>query len=48
MEKFGNSLVENCPGKTLNINNNLEEFQKRKLTKMLQKYSSSYACDILI
>lgn len=33
------------PGKTLTINNNLEEFQKRKLIEMLQKHSSSYAWD---
>lgn len=29
MEKFGNSLVEFFPGKTLNIINNLEQFQKK-------------------
>jgi len=43
MEKFGNFQAENFSDKTLNINNNLEEFQKRKLLQMLQKHSSSYA-----
>lgn len=31
LEKFGISQVEFFPDKALNINNNLEEFQKRKL-----------------
>lgn len=31
MEKFGNSLIEIFPGKTLNVNKNLEEMQKNKL-----------------
>ena len=42
MRKFGNSLVENFPGKTLKITNNFEEFQKRQLIKMLQKHSSAW------
>jgi len=43
MKKFGNSLVEMFLGKTLNINDNLEGFQKSKLIKMLQKHSSASA-----
>ena len=43
MEKFGNSQLEIFLDKTLNINNNLEEFQKRKLIEMLQRHSSAYA-----
>jgi len=43
MEKFGNSTIEIFPGKTLNINNNMEEFQKKELIRMLQEHSYSYA-----
>jgi len=43
MEKFGNSSIEIFRGKTLNIKNNLEEFQKKYLIKMLEKHSFSYA-----
>ena len=43
MEKFGNYTIEIFQGKTLNINNNLEEFQKKELIKMLQEHSSAYA-----
>lgn len=43
MENFGNTLVEIYLGNTLNINNNLEEFQKKQLIKMLQKNSSAFA-----
>lgn len=42
MEKIGNSSVENFPGKTLNINENLEELQKTKFVEILQKHS--YTC----
>jgi len=43
MENFGNSLIEIFPGKTLNINDNLEESQNQQLIKMLQEHSSTYA-----
>ena len=43
MEKFGNSQVEVFLGKTLNINNNPEELQKKKIIMMLQKHSFAYA-----
>jgi len=43
MENFSSSQVGNFPRKTLNINNNFEESQKKKLIKMLQKQSSAYA-----
>ena len=43
MEKIGNSTIEIFQGKTLNINNNLEEFQNKELIKMLQEHPSAYA-----
>ena len=43
MEEFGSSIVEIFPGKTLNINNNLEKLQHEKLIKKLQQHSSAYA-----
>ena len=42
MEEFGNSTVEMFPGKSLNINKNLERLQQEKLIKTLQQYSSAY------
>lgn len=42
MEKNGNTLLEISRNKTLNINNNLEEFQKEQLIKMLKKHSSAF------
>ena len=42
-----NSQVEIFPSKTLNINNKLKEFQKRKLIKMLQKHYSAYAWEYI-
>jgi len=47
MEKFGNSLVYIFPRKTLNFNNNLEEFQKTQLIKMIQKHSFTYAWEYI-
>ena len=47
MEKFGNSSIEIFPGKTLNINENLEELQKNQLVEVLQKHSSSYAWEYI-
>ena len=35
MEKFGNPLIEIFPGKTLNVNKNLEELQKNQLIEIL-------------
>ena len=43
MEEFGSSTIEIFPGKTLNINKNLEKFQQEKLVKTLQRLSSAYA-----
>eukprot|EP00253_Pinus_taeda_P035741 PITA_35741 len=43
MEEFGSSAVEIFPGKTLNINKNLEKFQHEELTKILQKHSTAFA-----
>ena len=43
MENFFNYLIEIFPGKTLNTNNNLEEYQKKELINMLQEHSSIYA-----
>lgn len=45
MGKFGNSSIESFPEKTLNINNNLEEFQKKDLVNMLQEHSTTYALE---
>ena len=35
MEKFGNSSIEIFPGKTLNVNENLEDIQKKQLIEIL-------------
>jgi len=43
MENFGNSLIEIFPGKTLNVNENLEELQKNQLVQVLPKHSSAFA-----
>eukprot|EP00253_Pinus_taeda_P036064 PITA_36064 len=43
MEEFGSSTIEIFPGRTLNINNNLEELQQEKLIKTLQQHSAAYA-----
>jgi len=43
MEKFGNSSIEIFLGKTLNVNENLEEMQKNQLIEILQKHSSTFA-----
>ena len=43
MEEFGSSTVEIFPGKTLNINKNLERLQQEELTKLLQKHSTAFA-----
>ena len=43
MEEFGSSTIEIFPGKTLNINKNLEKSQQEKLVKILQRHSSAYA-----
>ena len=43
MEEFGSSTVEIFPGKTFNINKNLEILQQEKLIKTLQQHSSAYA-----
>ena len=43
MEDIGSSTVEIFPGRTLNINKNLEKLQQEKLTKILQKHSAAFA-----
>ena len=43
MDKFGNSSIEIFPGKTLNINKNLEKSQQEGLIKILQRHYFSYA-----
>ena len=43
MEEFGSSTIEIFPGKTLNINKNLERSQQGELTKILQKHSTAFA-----
>jgi len=43
MEEFGSSTIEIFPGKTLNINKNLEKSQQEELTKILQKHSTAFA-----
>ena len=47
MEKFGNSTIEIFLGKDLNINNNLEPFQKKELIKMLQEHYYAYAWEYI-
>ena len=43
MEEFGSSTIENFPGRTLNINENLEKLQQEELTKTSQKHSATFA-----
>eukprot|EP00253_Pinus_taeda_P031339 PITA_31339 len=43
MEEFNSSTIEIFPGKTLNINKNLEKSQHEELTKILQKHSTAFA-----
>eukprot|EP00253_Pinus_taeda_P023091 PITA_23091 len=43
MEEFGSSAIEIFPGKTLNINKNLEKSQQEELTKILKKYFTAFA-----
>eukprot|EP00253_Pinus_taeda_P019757 PITA_19757 len=43
MEEFGSSATEIFPGKTLNINKNLEKSQQEEITKILQKHSTAFA-----
>eukprot|EP00253_Pinus_taeda_P034739 PITA_34739 len=43
MEEFGSSTIEIFPGRTLNINKNLEKLQQEELTKTLQKYFVAFA-----
>ena len=47
MEEFGSSTIEIFPGRTLNINNNLEKLQKEKLIKTLQQHSTAYAWEYI-
>jgi len=43
MEEFGSSTIEIFPGRTLNINKNLEKLQQEELTKILQKHYAAFA-----
>jgi hypothetical protein len=43
ISKSSNVVVEIYQGKTLNINSKLEEFQKEKFIKKLQKHSGAFA-----
>ena len=43
MEESGSSAIDIFPGKTLNINKNLEKSQQEELTKILQKHSIAFA-----
>eukprot|EP00253_Pinus_taeda_P028720 PITA_28720 len=43
MEEFGSSTIDIFPGKTLNINKNLEKSQQEELAKVLQKNSTTFA-----
>eukprot|EP00253_Pinus_taeda_P023379 PITA_23379 len=43
MEEFSSSTIEIFPGKTLNINKNLEKSQQEELTKILQKKFTAFA-----
>eukprot|EP00253_Pinus_taeda_P003083 PITA_03083 len=43
VEEFGSSTIENFPGRTLNIDKNLEKLQQEELTKILQKHSAAFA-----
>src|ERR1700733_1527298 len=43
MEEFGSSTIEIFPGKTLNINRNLERSQQEKLSILLKRHSTAFA-----
>ena len=43
MEEFGSSTIEIFPGRTLNINNNLDKLQQEKIINTLQQHSAAYA-----
>ena len=43
MEEFSSSTIEIFPGKTLNINKNLEKSRQEGLTKILQNHSTAFA-----
>jgi len=43
MEEFGSSVVEIFPGKTLNINKNLEKLRHEELIRILPKHSAAFA-----
>eukprot|EP00253_Pinus_taeda_P025248 PITA_25248 len=47
MEEFGSSTIEIFPGKTLNINKNLEKSQQEELTKILQQHSTAFAWEYI-
>ena len=47
MEEFSGSTIEIFPGKTLNINKNLEKSQQEGLTKILQKHSIAFAWEYI-
>ena len=43
MEQFGSFTIEIFPGRTLNINKNLEKLQQEELTKILQKHYVAFS-----
>ena len=47
MEEFGSSTIEIFPGRTLNINKNLEKLQQEELIKTLQKHSTAFAWEYI-
>lgn len=47
MEDFGSSAIEIFPGKTLNINKNLEKSQQQEITKILRKNSTVFAWEYM-
>jgi len=42
MEVFDSSTIEIFPMRTLNMNNNLEKLQQKKIIKTLQQHSVAY------
>ena len=47
MDKFGSSIIEIFPGKTLTINKDPEKSQQEELVKILQRHSSAYAWEYI-
>lgn len=43
-----NIAIEIEPGKNMNINANLNDIQRERLIKIIQKYKQDFSCDIQI